>query len=168
MKPKFVGHGCCGALAWRMAAAGMPNHPVRWGSWAGGPSWCTVAVGRRQAVRLRPESPRPGRPQQTRPAPRRSRMNTTSVMARDELLPRRSAGGAAHKWWHLAWGATGRWWSPPSSAHLSCTAVADATLFMIGPETPRDHCNRVRIQIPPPPRPPTPSCDFVTGHPGHH
>ena len=45
-----------------------------------------------QAVRLRPELPRAGR-LQTGPAPRRSRMNTASVMARDELLPRRSAGG---------------------------------------------------------------------------
>jgi len=26
------------------------------------------------------------------------------------------------------WGATGRWWSPPLSAHLLCAAVADATL----------------------------------------
>ena len=41
-------------------------------------------------------------------------------MARDELLPRWSAGGAAHTRRHLAWGATGRWWSPPLSAHLPC------------------------------------------------
>ena len=56
--------------------------------------------GRRQAVRLRPELPRVGR-LQTGPAPRRSRMNAASVMARDDFLPRRSAGGAAHTWWRL-------------------------------------------------------------------
>ena len=64
-------------------------------------------------------------------------MNTASVMARDEFLPRRSAGGAAHMWWRLAWGPTGRWWSLPSSAHLLCVAVADATLdpALFRPET---------------------------------
>jgi len=91
------------------------------------PSWHTGAVGRRQAVRLRPVLPRAGR-LQTEPAPRSSRMNAASGMARDELLPRRSAEGAAHTWWHLAWSSTGRWWSPPLSVHLLYVAVADATL----------------------------------------
>ena len=91
------------------------------------PSWHTGAVGRRQAVRLRPVLPRAGR-LQTEPAPRSSRMNAASGMARNELLPRRSAEVAAHTWWHLAWSSTGRWWSPPMSVHLLCIAVADATL----------------------------------------
>jgi len=62
-----------------------------------------------------------------RAAPRRSR-KTASVLARDDFLPRRSVGGAAHTRWRLSWGATGRWWSLPLSAHLLCATVAYATL----------------------------------------
>ena len=53
------------------------------------------------------------------------------------VQPRRSAGGAAHTWWRLAWGATGRWWFPLLSAHLLCVAVANATLDpgLLRPET---------------------------------
>ena len=75
-----------------------------------------------------PEGSATGGQLQTGVASRRSRMNIASVMARDDFLPRRSAGGATHTWWRLAWGATGRWWSLPLSAHLLCVAVADATL----------------------------------------
>ena len=91
--------GCHGALAWRMAAAWLS---YQHSCWTGGPSWYTGRRSR-QAMRLRPELPRPGR-LQTGPATRRSRTNTSSVMARDDFLPRRSAGGAAHTWWRLAWG----------------------------------------------------------------
>jgi len=55
-------------------------------------------------------------------------MNAARVLARDDFLPRRSARGAAHTWWRLSWGATGRGRPLPLPAHLLCVTVVDATL----------------------------------------
>ena len=115
--------GPCGALAWRMAAVGGCHTTM-----CVGPAARRVrAVGRCQANEAETGVATGGQTTD-RAAPRRSR-KTASVLARDDFLPRWSAGGAAHTWWRLSWGATGRWWSLPSSAHLLCaTGWADATL----------------------------------------
>ena len=123
--------GCCGALAWRMAAVGGCHTTMCVGP-AARRTW---AVGRFQANEAETGVAMGGQTTD-RAAPRRSR-KTASVIARDDFLPRRSAGGAAHIRWRLSWGATGRWWSLPLSAHLLCATVAYATLApgLYRPET---------------------------------
>ena len=64
-------------------------------------------------------------------------------MARDKLLPRRSVQGAAHTWWHLAWGAIGRLWFLPSLAHLLCVADAALDPALFG----RHHCNPQALRL---------------------
>ena len=122
VQPAIVGVLRCPGLA-NGCGRGLPHHHV---CWTGGP----VYTGRRPKLIQANEAETgvaTGGQTTDRAAPRRSR-KTASVIARDDFLPRRSAGGAAHMRWRLAWGATGRWWSLPLSAHLLCATVAYATL----------------------------------------
>ena len=114
--------GPYGVLAWRVAAVGGCHTTMC----VGPAARRTRTVGRCQANEAETGVATGGQTTD-RAAPRRSR-KTASVIARDDFLPRRSAGGAAHTRWRLAWGATGRWWSLPLSAHLLCATVAYATL----------------------------------------
>ena len=77
--------------------SGLSHHHA---CWTGGPSY----TGRRSAIQANEAETGLAMGGQTtdRAGAPEIQTETASVVARDDCLPRRSAGGAAHTWWRLA------------------------------------------------------------------
>ena len=92
---------------------------------------------KKSAVRLRDRSCHGQARPQTGPVPRRSRIDAASVMVRDDFLPRRSAGGAAHV---VVPCLGGHWWSVVVP---TCQRISHAWKWPMLPWIP--HCSGRRL-----------------------